>query len=85
MGSCVPVGGWYGHPASTAVTIFVGVVSATLAGVDREEFPSTNETVDYKSNSEWSFPKANEPGTSKKRSTRSSRGRTGTETNDSDD
>ena len=83
--SSVRVGGSYGHPYNTAVPIFVRFVNAALAGVDREEFPSTNETVDYKSNSEWSFPKANEPGTSRKRSTSSSRSRTGADTNNSDD
>ncbi len=51
--------GSYAHPYNTAVPIFVDFVNAALADTARAEFPTTSETVNYKSNNSWTFSKTN--------------------------
>ena len=51
----VYVGRSVGHPDSTACPIFASFVNEALKGVAREEFPTTDESPEYKSNSEWSI------------------------------
>jgi len=53
--STVYIGRDVGHPYNTACPIFASFVNSLLGGLDRMEFPSTNETPEYKSNSEWTF------------------------------
>ena len=53
--AAVRVYGSYGHPYNTSVPIFVRFINSALDGVDREEFPTTTEKVDYKPNSSWTF------------------------------
>ncbi len=53
--STVYVNGATAHPATTSVPIFVDFINSALAGQARKEFPTSNETVTYKSNSSWKF------------------------------
>ena len=51
----VRVGGSAGHPYNTSVPIFVSFINSALAGQARQEFPTTTEKPQYKSNSSWKF------------------------------
>ncbi len=51
----VRVGGSAGHPYNTSVPIFVSFINSALAGQARQEFPTTTEKPQYKSNGSWKF------------------------------
>lgn len=51
----VYVGRSVGHPDGTACPIFASFVNEALKGTAREEFPTTDESPEYKPNSEWSI------------------------------
>lgn len=69
----VRVGGSAGHPYNTSVPIFVSFINSALAGQARQEFPTTTEKPQYKSNSSWKFK-----GTAVKTNTKSKNTRTTT-------
>lgn len=48
-------GGQTATTANTSQPIFVNFCNTVLAGLPREEFPTTTEKVDYKPNSYWTF------------------------------
>lgn len=55
----VMVNGTYGHPSNTSCLIWTDFINQALAGVARQEFPTTDQTIDYKDSSSWSFSGGN--------------------------
>ncbi len=53
--STVYLGRTIGHPDTTACPIFASFVNSLLGGLDRMEFPTTDELPQFKSNSTWEF------------------------------
>jgi membrane peptidoglycan carboxypeptidase len=51
----VTVNGGVGTTQNTVQPIWTNFMNKVLAGVAREEFPTTTDTVDYKDNSSWTF------------------------------
>ena len=51
----VTVNGAVGTTQNTVQPIWINFVNKVLAGVAREDFPTTTEKVDYKDNSSWTF------------------------------
>jgi len=56
----VYINGSEAHPSDTAVPIWGTFVSSALDGEDRAEFPTTENQVEYKDNTEWSFSNTSE-------------------------
>lgn len=53
--SPVHVYGSNGHPYNTSVPIFAYFINQALAGTPRGEFPTTDESPQYRSNGSWKF------------------------------
>ncbi len=51
----VRVFGSYAHPSNTAVPMWINFVNEALANAGHAEFPTTDATINYKSNDTWQF------------------------------
>ncbi|MEE6147390.1 PBP1A family penicillin-binding protein [Olsenella sp. YH-ols2223] len=51
----VYIHGTYGHPYTTSCLIWADFMNSALEGVDRQEFPKTDEKIDYKSSSSFNL------------------------------
>ncbi len=64
--SPVKIGGSYGHPYNTSVPIFAKFVNTALKDEEKGSFPTTEDKVNYKANSEWTFSKTDKSTSSTK-------------------
>jgi 1A family penicillin-binding protein len=51
----VYIHGTYGHPNTTSCLIWADFMNAALEGVDRQEFPTTDEQIEYKPSSSFNL------------------------------
>ncbi len=51
----VYIHGTYGHPNTTSCLIWADFMNSALEGADRQEFPKTDEKIDYKSSSSFNL------------------------------